>query len=192
MANFSEVMGMKFAIVHIGGCEYSEYATRRGASHLEGCSNISIVGDVQVEFSLVITLSCDSHVVGTCRSATLACHVCCRRIVMEPFPLTSSKLQELPMDRISFCSQSRLLRSEKPSSFKARNVGCVHIVTFQPLYLVIFKLKCFIILAVRKVDHLNIKTKMFEFEALASQPIRTYGSKSNIFSQPTSFLQKSS
>ena len=48
-----------------------------------------------------------------------------------------------------------------------------------------------IILAVRKVGHLNIKTKLFDFEArvligwlaniLASQPIRTRASKSNIF-----------
>ena len=47
------------------------------------------------------------------------------------------------------------------------------------------------ILAVRKVDHLNIKTKMSNFEArvligwvantVASQPIRTRASKSNIF-----------
>ena len=46
-------------------------------------------------------------------------------------------------------------------------------------------------LAVRKVGHLNIKTKMFDFEArvligclantLASQPIRTRASMSNIF-----------
>ena len=48
-----------------------------------------------------------------------------------------------------------------------------------------------IILAVKKVGHLNIKTKMFDFEArvligwlvniLTSQPIRTRTSKSNIF-----------
>ena len=47
------------------------------------------------------------------------------------------------------------------------------------------------ILAVRKVGHLNIKTKMFDFEArvligwlantLASQPIRTHASMSNTF-----------
>ena len=51
---------------------------------------------------------------------------------------------------------------------------------------------CFIsILAVRKVGHLIIKTKMFDFEArvligwlantLASQPIRTHASMSNTF-----------
>ena len=48
-----------------------------------------------------------------------------------------------------------------------------------------------IILAVRKLGHLNIKTKMFDFEArvlidrlarvFASQPIRMRASKSNIF-----------
>ena len=47
------------------------------------------------------------------------------------------------------------------------------------------------ILAVRKVGHLNTKTKMFDFEAhiligwlantLTSQPIKTRASKSNIF-----------
>ena len=47
------------------------------------------------------------------------------------------------------------------------------------------------ILAVRKIGHLNIRTKLFEFEAhvligwlarvFASQPIRTRTSKSNIF-----------
>ena len=47
------------------------------------------------------------------------------------------------------------------------------------------------ILAVRKVGHLNIKTKMFDFEArvligwlaniLARQPIRTHASTSKIF-----------
>ena len=47
-----------------------------------------------------------------------------------------------------------------------------------------------IILAVRKTGHLNIKTKMFDFEArvligslrvFASQPMRTRASKSNNF-----------
>ena len=58
------------------------------------------------------------------------------------------------------------------------------------------------ILAVRKEGHLNITPKMLDFGAcvligwlarvFASQPIRTCASKSNIFSRPTSFLQKSS
>ena len=67
---------------------------------------------------------------------------------------------------------------------------CVLIVVI--IYVPFFNIFSYInILAVRKVGHLNIRTKMFDFEArvligwlagvFASQPIRTCGSKSNIF-----------